>query len=99
MMGGGADLTDLLTNGAIVVDVRTPQEYQGGHVAGSLNIPLGEIPSQINRLQKMNKPIITCCASGMRSGSAAKALKSAGLEAVNGGPWTTVNNHAAKVAG
>ena len=81
-----------------IVDVRSPQEYQGGHVAGSINIPVGEISSQISRLQKANKPIITCCASGMRSASAATILKNAGLEAVNGGPWTTVNKAQAEAA-
>ncbi|MEO1712814.1 MAG: rhodanese-like domain-containing protein [Bacteroidota bacterium] len=91
ILGGGPDLKALLEDGAIIVDVRSPQEYQGGHVAGSINIPVGEISSQISRLQKANKTIITCCASGMRSASAATILKNAGLEAVNGGPWTTVN--------
>ena len=99
MMGGSSpDLSEMLANGAIVIDVRSPQEFQGGHVAGSINIPVSEIQSNMSRLQKENKPIITCCASGMRSGSAATMLKKAGLEAVNGGPWTNVNRHIAKVS-
>ena len=98
ILGGGPDLKALLEDGAIIVDVRSPQEYQGGHVAGSINIPVGEIQTQVVRLQKANKPIITCCASGMRSASAATILKNAGLEAVNGGPWTTVNKAQAEAA-
>jgi rhodanese-related sulfurtransferase len=76
--------------GAIILDVRTPQEYQSGHVAGSMNIPLQSIGSQLKKIQRLNKPVITCCASGMRSGVAARQLNAAGIEAVNGGAWTAV---------
>lgn len=74
-------------NGAIVIDVRTAGEYQGGAIPGSKNIPLQKISSQINEIKKWNKPIITCCASGMRSASAASILKANGIEALNGGGW------------
>ena len=76
---------------AAIIDVRTPQEYNGGHVSGAINIPLDTIRGRMNEIKSMNKPIITCCASGARSGSAAAELKSNGVEAVNGGPWTTVD--------
>lgn len=85
------DFAELIQNGALILDVRTRAEYQGGHVAGSKNIPLNELGSHVAKLQKSGKPVITCCASGMRSGSAANILKRSGVDAYNGGPWTRVN--------
>jgi phage shock protein E len=82
---------ELLEKGAIVIDVRSPGEFSGGHVAGSKNIPLPKIESKIKEIKKLNKPVVACCASGMRSGQAADILKRNGIEAVNGGSWTRVN--------
>ncbi|MFD0989057.1 rhodanese-like domain-containing protein [Mariniflexile jejuense] len=76
--------------GAIIIDVRTASEYQQGAIKGSKNMPLQTISSKINDIKKLNKPVITCCASGMRSGSAASILKSNGIEAVNGGGWMSL---------
>ncbi|WOD44117.1 rhodanese-like domain-containing protein [Hwangdonia lutea] len=80
-------IKDFKTRGAIVIDVRTQGEYTQGAIPGSKNIPLQNINSQIKEIKKHNKPVITCCASGMRSGSAAAILKSNGIEVVNGGGW------------
>lgn len=73
-----------------VVDVRTPAEFAAGHVAGSLNIPLNELPGRINELKGLSN-IILCCASGARSGIAAAILKQNQIECKNGGAWTDVN--------
>ena len=81
------DLSKKMSDGAIIVDVRSPGEYAGGHVKGSKNIPLDKISEKIETIKKWNKPVITCCASGMRSGSAASILKKNGVEAYNAGPW------------
>ncbi len=89
--GPKVDLGELVNAGAIIIDVRTRAEYQGGHVAGSQNIPLNELEQNIKKIQKMGKPVITCCASGARSGVAARNLNAIGIEAHNGGPWTRVN--------
>ena len=87
----GPSLEELLANGAIVIDVRSPNEYRSGHVQKSRNIPLNSLNSKkIQSLKKENKIIITCCASGMRSGRAAKLFKKDGLDAYNGGPWQSV---------
>lgn len=86
----GPSLAELLAGGAVVIDVRTPQEYRGGHVEGSRNIPLSSLSSKVASLKKQKKPIVTCCASGMRSSKAAKVLRQAGLDAHNGGAWQTV---------
>lgn len=91
LFGPKVDLHEKMKEGAVILDVRSPQEYSGGHVKGSVNIPLGQIGSKMDTLKEWNKPIITCCASGMRSGSAANMLKRHGLEAYNAGPWQKAN--------
>ncbi len=87
LFGPGVDLSEKMSEGAIILDVRSPVEYAGGHVKGSKNIPLDKISGKIETIKKWNKPVITCCASGMRSGSAASILKNNGVEAYNAGPW------------
>jgi rhodanese-related sulfurtransferase len=83
----GVNLADVAKRGAQVLDVRTQAEYASGHIKGSLHIPLDQLPQRLNQLKK-DKPIITCCASGMRSGSAKRLLKSQGfVEVYNGGGW------------
>lgn len=90
--GPKVDLAELVKNGAVIVDVRTKGEYQGGHIKGSLNIPLDTLSSNLGKLNK-SKPVITCCASGMRSSSAKSILKAAGFEQVhNGGGWSSLLN-------
>ena len=71
----------------IIIDVRTPSEFQGGHVAGSINIPLQEVQSKLEVIKSMDQPIILCCASGNRSGQATNFLKSRGVDCENGGSW------------
>jgi rhodanese-related sulfurtransferase len=88
--GKGPSLSDLLKDGAVVIDVRTSGEFQRGHVEGSRNIPLQSLSSKLSSLKKQKKVIITCCASGMRSGKAAKIMRQSGLEAHNGGSWQAV---------
>jgi phage shock protein E len=94
MLGLGAktDLKALVQNGAQIVDVRTKEEYQGGHISGSINIPLQSISSQLSKIKK-DKPVITCCASGRRSASAKSILKSNGYTEVhNGGGWISLKS-------
>ena len=85
-------LSALLQAGAVVIDVRSPQEFSTGHVAGALNVPLGSIGQQLSQIKKLGKPVVACCASGMRSASAAAQLKREGIEAINGGSWTKVQS-------
>lgn len=94
MMGIGpsVDIAQLIQDGAVILDVRTKSEYAGGHVKGSVNIPLDQLNKHFDKLKKQNKVIVTCCASGMRSASAAGMLKSHGIEAHNGGSWLSVRN-------
>jgi rhodanese-related sulfurtransferase len=74
-----------------IVDVRTPSEFMGGNVAGSINIPLQEIQQRMDELKNLNKPLVLCCASGNRSGQATHYLSQQGIECCNGGSWLDVN--------
>ena len=47
-----------------VVDVRSREEYASGHVVDSLNIPLNELPANIDKLKAIDGDIVLCCASG-----------------------------------
>lgn len=70
-----------------IVDVRTPEEFKSGHVTGSINIPLQEIPKRIEELKTIEAPLVLCCASGNRSGQASMYLSAQGIECYNGGSW------------
>jgi rhodanese-related sulfurtransferase len=74
-----------------IIDVRTTGEFSGGHVAGSINIPLQEIHLKTKQVMEMQQPILLCCASGIRSGQAAAFLKSEGIECENRGSWLDLN--------
>lgn len=85
--GPKVNYSDVVSRGAIIMDVRTKMEYQDGHIKSSVNIPLNHLKDQLSKLNK-DKPIITCCASGSRSSVAKRILKSAGFSEVhNGGAW------------
>ena len=86
------DIAALLKQGAVIIDVRSVNEYQGGHIRGSRNIPLDAISSRISEIKKMNKPVITVCRSGARSGKAKSMLASAGLTVYNGGAWNSLES-------
>ncbi len=87
------DLGTLIANGGVIVDVRTPGEYAGGHVKGSVNMPLDSLRNHISKLKK-DKPVITCCASGMRSASAKTILINNGFAEVhNGGSWYNLKKY------
>jgi rhodanese-related sulfurtransferase len=67
---------------AVIVDVREPSEFAGGHLPNARNIPLGELDKRAGELPK-GKPVIVCCASGARSGKAVAALGKEGREVFN----------------
>jgi rhodanese-related sulfurtransferase len=89
--GTSVDFKTLVQQGAMIIDVRSPAEFKGGHIKGSVNIPLQSLQSSLSKVPK-NKTIITCCASGMRSGSAKSILKSAGYAVHNGGGWSSLRS-------
>jgi len=92
-MGPKADLAEVLSRGGVIVDVRTQGEFASGHLKNSVNIPLNALASQMAKLKK-DKPVITCCASGMRSASARATLLSNGFsEVYNGGSWLSLKRY------
>lgn len=85
------DYNALIAEGAYIVDVRTAREFSGGKIIDSKNVPLDKIKSKLKKMQQINKPVIFCCASGMRSGQATSIAKANGIEAYNGGGWSSLN--------
>lgn len=82
-----ADFKALLKDSAILLDVRTKEEYKQGAAINSINISLDSLSSNLSKLKK-DKPIIAVCASGMRSRSAVALLRNKGFQEVyNGGSW------------
>lgn len=89
-IGPKTNYKSLVAQGAVIVDVRTKEEFKSGHIKGSKNIPLNTIH---NSLKDKQKTYILCCASGIRSGSAKNTLKSKGFFNVhNAGSWKSLNN-------
>ncbi|WP_345961063.1 rhodanese-like domain-containing protein [Flavobacterium yafengii] len=86
----------ILKEGAFLVDVRTPAEFAEGHVKGSTNIPLDQVPNQLAQF-KGKEHIIVFCRSGNRSGQAKMILEQNGFKNVtNGGTWMDVNEAISK---
>ena len=86
------DLENIIAEGALIIDVRTPEEFKEGHIEGSLNVPLDEIGKAMAWLQK-DVPTVVVCASGSRSAEAVMILKTNGFEKVyNGGSWNSLGN-------
>lgn len=91
--GSTVDYAVLVKQGAIILDVRSKVEYAGGHIKGSINIPVDVLKNSLTQLKDKNKTIITCCASGMRSASAKSILKMHGYTDVhNGGGLSRLKN-------
>ena len=80
------NLKDLKNGQGTFVDVRTPEEYSGGHVPGAINIPLDQVQNRLDEFKDMPKPVVVYCRSGARSGMATSILQGAGIkEVINGG--------------
>lgn len=75
-------LSEAVSAGAVLVDVRTPGEFAAGHVAGARNIPLGDLSRQASKLGSKKRPVLVYCRSGSRSRSAKGVLERAGFEQV-----------------
>ena len=73
---------ELVASGARLVDVRTPGEYATRHLERSINVPLSELSGRMQELGDKSKPVVVYCASGVRSASAKRALRSAGFTQV-----------------
>jgi rhodanese-related sulfurtransferase len=79
----GSDAHDLVADGALLVDVRTPEEFAAGHIAGALNVPVQELDQRMTELGPRERAIVVYCRSGNRSSRAAGQMKSAGYQKVH----------------
>ena len=92
-IGPSVDYAELVKQGAVILDVRTKGEYKGGHIQGSINIAVDELLNNLHRFPDTQKTIITCCATGFRSASANRMLRSKGYNNVhNAGSWVSLQN-------
>jgi len=82
---------EFLENGAVILDVRSQREWDAGHIENAIHIPLDQLNNRVDEVKKLNKPVVTCCASGVRSAKAAKFLNLNNIEATNGGGWVSLN--------
>lgn len=82
-----------IKRGAIILDVRTKDEYKSGAIEGSKHIPLDDLRNHVDDLKELDKPIVVCCASGVRSAKAAKYLNLNNIDAINGGGWKSLKSH------
>ena len=66
--------------GAVVVDVREPDEFAQGHLPDAINLPAGKLAERVGEIEKYkDKPVIVCCAAGMRSSRACRELGKQGF--------------------
>ena len=93
LFGGSSEkLSEVIKNGAVLVDVRSQGEFASGNVKGSINIPLDKLSIQLGKLKK-DKTIVVFCASGIRSSQAKSILNRNGFEnVINGGGWRSVQS-------
>jgi phage shock protein E len=78
----------LVSDGALLLDVRTSGEFHEGHVPHALNIPVQELPARLSEVGPTKRPIVVYCRSGGRSAQAAALLKQAGYVVHDIGPMT-----------
>lgn len=83
-------IREFASRDALILDVRSEKEFHQGAIKNAKNVPLQNLVSEINSIKKLEKPVITCCASGVRSAKAAKVLKVYDIEAINGGGWKSL---------
>jgi rhodanese-related sulfurtransferase len=77
------EMNDIIKNNdnVIILDVRSPQEYEEGHINGAINLPLYELCQNIKyKIKNENDIIIAYCSSGIRSKRAVKELKKCGYK-------------------
>jgi phage shock protein E len=85
----GGDARKLVAAGARLLDVRSPEEYAGGHLPGAINIPVQELDRRVAEVGPIDGELVVYCRSGHRSGRATELLRQHGFTKVhNLGPMT-----------
>jgi len=88
---GPGPVKKALQQGAVIIDVRSPHEYDNGRIPGSLNIPVDRIPGSIERIRQLRKPVIICGSDSGRCHKAISILKRNGIKDVYfGGHWESL---------
>lgn len=85
LFGTSINYQEIVDGSAIIVDVRTPEEFKSGNVKGSLNIPLDKLDANLKKIK--DKEVVLVCKSGLRAGRAKTILTSKGIQAHNAGAW------------
>ena len=88
---GSKKLTEFLNKGAVIIDVRTPEEFNQEKLPNSINIPLQEFEGNLDNILKIKSPIILCCRGGVRSKKAHSILKEKRKDSINGGSWKSIS--------
>tara|TARA_B110000046_G_scaffold169873_1_gene189339 strand:+ start:273 stop:551 length:279 start_codon:yes stop_codon:yes gene_type:complete len=86
------EIQDLIKSGATIVDVRSREEFEQGHVTSSVNIPLNEVVARIDQFKSIEQPFLVCCLSGGRSEQATEYLQSMNIKCLNAGGWQQVKS-------
>jgi len=76
---------------SVIIDVRTPEEFERGYVTSSINIPFKELFERVEEIKSFSAPIVLCCLIGGRSEQARCYLNGRGIECFNGGGWMDVD--------
>lgn len=87
------EIKKYLEKGAVILDVRTQEEWDEGHTDGAEHIVLNTIPSEVEQIKSWGKPVIAVCRSGARSGQATEFLSKQDVDVINGGPWQNVDQY------
>lgn len=91
IFGWGGQIRQALREGGVIIDLRTPYEFDQGHIPHAINIPVDRIKANIGRLRSLKKPIILCCSTGAHCWEAATLLREAAVTQVhNGGSWQSL---------
>ncbi|MBK6541960.1 MAG: rhodanese-like domain-containing protein [Flavobacteriales bacterium] len=84
------DIARLVKEGATILDIRSQEEYETGHIPGCLHIPIGELLRSLPMIPR-GRPVVTCNADDALSATAAEILGAHGFQAYDGGGWTTLS--------
>jgi rhodanese-related sulfurtransferase len=79
------DLLPLLQEGAVLLDVRTEEEFVGCHIEGAVNIPLQELDRSLSIVREWKRPVVVYGADDQRSSRAVTKLRNHGITAFDGG--------------
>lgn len=85
---GSSEARAWVADGALLLDVRTREEFAEGHLKGAVNIPVQELAARANTLPPPDRRVVVYCRSGGRSASAARHLRSLGYRVLDLGPMS-----------